>query len=162
MRLYERTLIQYDWSYEETRTHRVIPEFRHIKGQQWEGAASRGISKPRGEASEETSHEETLTLDSALHDGEKMHVFQSVVFCYGSPRKWIYSPTRTGIHNAIIQALNKHLVDILQTVSDHAMSWVDKNIFYETFILKEFIVCVCQCRALSWWKGPKMIREDAL
>ena len=129
---------------------------------QCEGAARQGLSKPRREASEETSHEETLTLDFCLPWLWELHFFPSVVFCYGSPRKLIYSPIQIGTHNVIIQALNKHLLDILQTVSDHAMSWVERNIFYETFVLKEFIVRVCQCMAPSWWKGPKMIREDAL
>lgn len=154
MRWYEWILRQYDWcSCKEVRTCRVILEYRHIKGQHCKGVAWRGISKPRREASQETSHEETLTLDFCFHDCEKMHFFQSVAFCYGSPRKLIYSPIQTSTHNVIIQTLNKHLLDILQTVSDHAVSWVDKNILYKNIFYKRIY---CPCLPVQ---GPVLMRR---
>lgn len=156
MRWYEWILRQYDWcSCKEIRTRRLIPEYRHIKGQQCKGAAPQGIS-PSSQG--ERLHKKPVMRrpwpwTSALHDCEKMHFFHSVAFCYGSPRKLIYSPIQTSTPNVIIQTLNKHLLDILQTVSDYAMSWVDKNILYKNIFYKR-IYCPCLPA-----QGPVLMRR---
>ena len=63
---------------------RVIPEYRHVNGQQCEGAARQGLSKPRREASEETNLADTLTSDFQPPEvGEiEFLLFKSPSLCY--------------------------------------------------------------------------------